>query len=81
MCLQFEVQDSEIKQALLDMAAWKSLGMDDFPADFYQNTWNHIGENLRSFIHHLRHKDISLKDINFTDICLIPKLDNPQLVT
>lgn len=63
------------------MLAWKSPGPDRFHADFCQNTWQHTSKNICSFIHRLWIKDLSLEDINYTDICLIPKIDNPQLVT
>lgn len=63
------------------MAAWKYPGSDEFPKGFYQNTLNHIGENLCTFIHQLWSKYIPLKFVNLIDICLIPKIDSPQQVS
>lgn len=79
--LQAEVQNFEIKKAFFDMASWKSPRADEFPKGFYQNTWNHISENLCTFIHQLWSKDIPLKFVNLIDICLIPKINNPQQVS
>lgn len=60
------------------MEAWKSPGPDGFFAGFYQHTWKHTNENISTFIHQIWKKDIVLADINLTDICVIPKLENPQ---
>lgn len=74
------LKDEEIKQALFDMAAWKSLGPNTFPAGFYQDTWHLNGDNVDKYIQSLLNKETTLKDINNTDICLIPKMECPQVV-
>lgn len=51
--LDFELNNSEIKQYLFDMVAWKSPGPNGPPAEFYQNTWNLTSENICSYIHSL----------------------------
>ncbi|CAK8544293.1 unnamed protein product [Lathyrus sativus] len=75
--LKTDLQDFKIKQALFDMTAWKSPGPNGFSTGFYQNIWNLTSENTNSFIQQLWHMKASLEDINFSDICLIPKLENP----
>ncbi|KAI5392732.1 hypothetical protein KIW84_060051 [Lathyrus oleraceus] len=40
----------EINQATSDMATWKSSGPDGFPASFFQNSWDIIGDVVCQFI-------------------------------
>lgn len=58
--LKYDLQDTEIKKVLFDMAAWKSPRLDGFSAGYYQNTRNLTGENIFSLTQQLWHKDASL---------------------
>lgn len=74
--LDVDLNTTEIKKELFDMAAWKSPGPDGFPTGFYQHTLEHTSENISTFIHQIWKKDIDLAKINFIDIFPIPKLEN-----
>lgn len=75
--LEVDLQSLEIKQVLFSMAAWKSHGLDGFPAGFYKGTWHITGESLCSFIKSSWKKEISIVEVNYTEICLIPKIPSP----
>lgn len=64
--------------ALFQMYPTKSPGPDGMPPLFYQHYWEIIGEELTEAVQNFLHSGQLLKQINFTHICLIPKVGNPQ---
>ncbi|GAU45807.1 hypothetical protein TSUD_87100 [Trifolium subterraneum] len=75
------VPDSEeIKYALFSMSPWKAPGPDGYPAGFYQQAWNIVGEGVVDFVKLAWQNPMMLENINCTDICLIPKVAQPEFV-
>ncbi|CAI8594284.1 unnamed protein product [Vicia faba] len=44
--LNKELKDDEMKELSLIMAPWKSPGPDGYPASFFQQSWNMVGNNI-----------------------------------
>ena len=63
------------------MPKGKSPGPDGLPAEFFQNSWNHLGSELTNVILGFLNGGKILKEINNTFITLIPKIDNPLHVS
>lgn len=60
------IEDDEVKRADFCMSPWKAPGHDGFLVGFY--------------VKHVWLSPSILKDINYTDICLIPKVEHPEFV-
>ncbi|PNX94494.1 ribonuclease H, partial [Trifolium pratense] len=73
-----EIDDEEIKRAVFSMSPWKAPGPDGFPAGFYQKSWNIVGNSVCDFVKHIWYNPLLLREVNCTDICLIPKVDQPE---
>ncbi|KAK9931600.1 hypothetical protein M0R45_018872 [Rubus argutus] len=76
LCAPYSME--EIRVALFQMYPTKSPALDGMPPLFYQHYWDLIGEDLTSVVQNFLHSGQLLKQINFTHICLIPKVTNPQ---
>jgi hypothetical protein len=72
--------DEEVHRAVFDMDPWKAPGLDGFPAGFYQKSWKYIGKSVCNFIKSLWCNPNQVSEINLTDICLVPKVQEPQFV-
>ncbi|XP_061993946.1 uncharacterized protein LOC133711884 [Rosa rugosa] len=68
----------EIKRALFEMYPTKSPGPDGMPPLFFQHYWETIGEEVTAAVQSFLHTGQILKKINFTHICLIPKVSTPE---
>lgn len=64
--------------ALFQIYPTKSLCPDGMPPLFYQHYWDSIGDKVTLAIQNFLHSGQLLKQINFTHICLIPKVCNPH---
>ncbi|KAK4262419.1 hypothetical protein QN277_027981 [Acacia crassicarpa] len=73
--------DDEIKQAVFSMGNYKAPGIDGFPPIFYKNNWATVGPSLCAFVKKVFQGSISVEESNKTLIALIPKRNNPELVT
>jgi hypothetical protein len=62
------------------MSPWKAVGPDGCPAGFYQQAWNIVGGSVVDFVKLAWLNLMMLKSTNCTDICLIPKVAQPELV-
>jgi hypothetical protein len=62
------------------MQSWKAPGPDGFPAGFYQKSWDTVGNSVYRFVEEVWHNPSQIADVNHTDICLIPKVSNPEYV-
>jgi hypothetical protein len=62
------------------MQPWKAPGPDGFPAGFYQKSWDTVGNSVYRFVDEVWHNPSQIADVNHTDICLIPKVSNPEYV-
>lgn len=72
------ISDSEIDLAIKSLSPWKALGLDGFPARFYQRHWNLIKQDIYNLIWGWFEGTIALEQFNHTLLTLIPKSTNPQ---
>ncbi|PNX79184.1 ribonuclease H, partial [Trifolium pratense] len=70
----------EVKCAVFNMQPWKAPGPDGFSAGFYQKTWNIVGDTVYKFVENVWQNPSVIADVNKTDICLIPKVQNPEYI-
>jgi hypothetical protein len=63
------------------MSPWKAPGPDGFPAGFYQKSWETVGSTVCDFVRNVWTKPSNISMVNQTDICLIPKIDQPEFVS
>jgi hypothetical protein len=80
-CLKEEINNLEVKQALFAMTPWKAPVPDGFPAGFYQNGWNHVVASVCDFVRSIWNNPTDVDVVNFTYICLIPKINKPEYVS
>ncbi|GAU43908.1 hypothetical protein TSUD_88810 [Trifolium subterraneum] len=67
----------EIQQALFQMHPDKSPGPDGFNPAFYQRFWEHCSDDIFSAASTWLERGYFPTSLNETNICLIPKCDNP----
>ncbi|XP_058762472.1 uncharacterized protein LOC131635855 [Vicia villosa] len=79
--LEEEVSNDEIRKALFSMKPWKAPGPDGYPTGFYQRSWKVVGNKVCEFIKDVWRNPFRIAEVNQTDICLIPKMENPQTVS
>jgi hypothetical protein len=75
-----EFTASEIELALKQMAPLKAPGPDGMSPIFYQKYWHIVGHDIIEAILSCLRDGSLLKKINHTNICLIPKVQNPETV-
>ncbi|XP_062007966.1 uncharacterized protein LOC133724996 [Rosa rugosa] len=71
----------DIETALKHMSPDKSPGEDGFPTRFYQTYWDVIGDEISSTCLKVLNEGAGVARLNHTLLALIPKVDNPQVVT
>lgn len=70
----------EITQALKQMGALTAPGPDGMSPIFYQKYWHIVGTDVIAGVLSCLRDGALLKKINHTNICLIPKTQNPEWV-
>ncbi|KAK9931693.1 hypothetical protein M0R45_018961 [Rubus argutus] len=70
--------EEEIHLALFQMHPTKSPGPDGMPPQFFQQYWTTVGPSIVSAVQNFLHTGQLLKEINFTHVCLIPKVKEPE---
>ncbi|XP_062005779.1 uncharacterized protein LOC133722953 [Rosa rugosa] len=70
----------EIRAALFQMYPTKAPGPDGMPPLFFQKYWDVVGSDVVSAVQSFLTSGQLLGEINFTHICLIPKVKNPESV-
>ncbi|CAJ2637965.1 unnamed protein product [Trifolium pratense] len=70
----------ELQQALFQMHPDKSPGPDGFNPAFYQRFWEHCGDDIFVAASSWLDRGYFPSSLNETNICLIPKCDNPTLM-
>ncbi|PNX75251.1 ribonuclease H, partial [Trifolium pratense] len=73
--------NDEVKRALFAMQPWKAPGPDGFPAGFYQKAWGTVGGSVCEFVCGVWDNPSVVSSVNQTDICLIPKIQQPEFIT
>lgn len=71
---------NEVYKALSHIGPSKALGSDGFHALFYQRCWDVIGPQVSLSVLEVLKGRASVKDINGTNLVLIPKKTSPELV-
>ncbi|VFQ86685.1 unnamed protein product [Cuscuta campestris] len=88
-CLYIEQQlmliasptQEEIKNCLFEIPNHKSPGPDGFSSGFFKHQWNVVGGLVTKAIQDFFQNGVPLKQINSTNITVIPKKDNPKSPT
>ena len=75
------VLDVEIEDAIYQMHPSKSLGPDGFNAGFFHHHWEVVGGVVIGMVKTFFQTGRMLKEVNHTNIVLIPKVDNPKRMT
>ena len=70
----------EVEIALKQMAPLKAPGPDKLPADFFQNHWDLMREEVCLAVLNSLNSGILPDNLNMTHIVLIPKKKNPTTV-
>lgn len=76
-----EVTDEEIKKPTFQMSALKAPGPNGFNGLFFQRYWEIVGQDVCSAVKSFFHEGYMLKEINKTNMVLIPKVQIPEKVT
>ncbi|XP_074289369.1 uncharacterized protein LOC141614523 [Silene latifolia] len=74
------VSPEEIKQCFFSIPADKSPGPDGFSSQFFKDSWDIVGPSICEAITDFFSSGKILKQLNTTNITLIPKISNPQSV-
>ncbi|KAH1121885.1 hypothetical protein J1N35_005045 [Gossypium stocksii] len=70
--------EEEIGSAIKMMAPLNALGVDEFPAIFFQRYWHIVGADIFTYCLGILNGDYEIGDINKTRIVLVPKVDKPE---
>ncbi|CAL9005467.1 unnamed protein product, partial [Prunus brigantina] len=76
--LEKEVDMAEIKRSLFGIGGLKALGVDGFPACFYQAQWNKCADDIFAMVTQAFQKCSIPDKLNYTLITLVPKVQSPQ---
>ncbi|GLT56023.1 hypothetical protein SLA2020_290970 [Shorea laevis] len=76
-----EVSYAKIKTVVFQLGAYKALGTDGFPGCFYQQHWDIIASDVCNAVRHFFNNGYMLKEMNRTQIVLVPKVRNPEVIT
>lgn len=71
----------EIKETMFDMAPFKAPGLDGFHAGFYQSQWSIVGNAVANQAKVFFTTGKMPEKLNDALVSLIPKVDNPELVS
>lgn len=72
------VTDDEIKSAAFQLGSIKSPGQDGYPGIFFQHYWSVVGNGVCKAVKRFFSSGFLLKELNQTDIVLIPKMQFPE---
>lgn len=71
----------EISKAVRNIGAYKAPGPDGYQAIFYHKYWDTIGNSFCNLIQDCFTNKMIPRDMNCTNIVLIPKVTNPESIT
>lgn len=75
------VSDAEIERAVFQLGALKAPGPDGYPGFFYQTYWGIVNETTRLAVKSFFNNGYILKELNHTNLILIPKTPAPEKLT
>jgi hypothetical protein len=75
--LQEDFTMDEVTNAIKDMKSLAAPGPDGMPALFYQTYWDIVGKDVTEAALHVLNNKGTARHYNHTNICLIPKHNNP----
>ena len=76
-----EVEEDEIKNAVFQLGTFKAPGSDGFNGLFYQKFWEVVNKDVKEAVKSFFINGRMLKELNATEIVLIPKVKGPEEVT
>ena len=76
-----EVNENEIRTLVFELGAVKAPGPDRFNRVFYQKYWEIVKESVVQAVNGFFHRGFMLRELNKTNIVLIPKVKAPENVT
>ena len=68
----------EVEAALKQMRPTKALGPDGMSAIFFQKYWDVVENDIMCMVLNVLNSNMSIADINRTNITLIPKINSPS---
>ncbi|KAF7813704.1 reverse transcriptase [Senna tora] len=71
----------EIKNAVFSLGARKAPGPDGFSGTFFHSTWETTSDQIVQAVMNFFEDESIIKEVNETDIVVIPKIDKTELVT
>lgn len=74
------VSDLEVKEAVFQLGGMKAPDPDGFTGLFYQHSWEVVADQVYGFVKDFFANGGSLEALNKTNIVLIPKSDNADVV-
>lgn len=75
------VSSAEIDLAVFQLGVLKAPGPDGYPGLFYQRYWEKVKNATISAVKHFFESGFLLKEFNYTNLVLIPKLPAPELLS
>ena len=75
------MNEEEIKTAVFELGAVKAPGPDGFNGIFYQKYWEIVKEGMVQAVKGFFHGGFMLRELNRTNIVLIPKVKAPEDLT
>lgn len=81
MELMKPVSTEEVKEAAFQMGGSKAPGPDGFNGVFYHNYWEIIRHEIQGIMTDFLSGSNTIQQLNSTQIVLVPKVANPELVT
>lgn len=79
--LNKNIEEEEIKDAVFQMGTLKAPGSDGFQGVFYHSFWDIISWEVNGMAANFMNGRTSPRRLNSTSIVLIPKTQNPELVS
>ena len=67
--------------ALKQIHPTKAPGPDGMSALFYQKYWNIMGNGITNMVLNVLNNNVSVAELNKTNISLIPKINSPKKMT
>ena len=72
---------SEVEAALKQMRPTKAPSPNGMSAIFFQKYWDAVGNDITCMVLNVLNRNMSMSNINRTNITLVPKINNPSKMT